>query len=135
MPSGFIVSGVKDALAVALGILESAKQEVVWLVPPSFNSLSRNYDFIELARAFVQQGGASRGIVPISHENVEEVQMSLDNGENVRHSEKIPELFMYIGDGRQSISAINIGIRAGWHNESTREDLSKEMNLKAHLSK
>ncbi len=36
--------------------------------------------------------------------------MSLDNGENVRHSDKIPELFMYIGDGRHGISAINIGI-------------------------
>lgn len=110
MPSGFIVNSVQDALAVASQILESAKEEVVWLVPPSINSLSRNYDFIELARAFVQQGGASRGIVPISHANVEEVQMSLDNGEDVRHSDRVPELFMYIGDGRQSISAINIGI-------------------------
>ncbi len=36
--------------------------------------------------------------------------MSLKNGEDVRHSDEVHELFMYIGDRQQSISAINIGI-------------------------
>ena len=110
MASGVVINSVRDALAVALQILESAQEELVWLIPPSINSLSRNYDFVEKARAFIQQGGASRGIVPISQANVGEVQMSLKNGEDVRHSDEVHELFMYVGDRQQSISAINIGI-------------------------
>ena len=110
MPAGTMVNGVKDVLAVALEILESAQEEVIWLVPASINSLSITHGFLEKTRAFVQRGGVSRGIVPISHANVKEIQMSLAIGEDIRHSDAVHELFMYIGDRRQSISAINVGI-------------------------
>ncbi len=110
MPSGIVINGVKDTFAAALEILESAREEVAWLVPPSVNSLSRRYDFVEKARAFVLAGGASRGVVQITHANMEEVRMSVKNGENVRHSDEVHELFMYIGDRKQSISGINIGV-------------------------
>ncbi|MGZ7112201.1 MAG: hypothetical protein ACXVIU_12975 [Halobacteriota archaeon] len=52
----------------------------------------------------------SRGIVQITPTNVEEVLMSVENGEDVRHSDEAHELFMYVGDRQQSISAINIGV-------------------------
>ena len=110
MPAGTIVNGVKDVLAVALEILESAHEEVIWLVPASIHSLSMTHGFTEKTRAFIQRGGVSRGIVPISHANVKEIQMSAANGENIRHSEAVHELFMFIGDRQQSISAINVGI-------------------------
>ncbi|MGZ4861932.1 MAG: hypothetical protein ACXV2E_04010 [Halobacteriota archaeon] len=110
MPSGIVINGVGDALAAALGILESAQEEVIWLVPQSVNSLSRHYDFVKKARAFVQGGGVSRGIVQITRANIEEVLLSVENGENVRHSDEVHELFMYVGDGRQSISGINVGV-------------------------
>ncbi len=110
MPSGLVINGVKDALAVAEEILESAQEEVVWLIPASINSLSIGYDFVEKIRAFVQRGGVSRGVVPISRANVEEIQLFTDVGEDIRHSDDAQELFMYVGDRRESISSINVGI-------------------------
>ncbi|MGZ7164402.1 MAG: hypothetical protein ACXVIK_09095, partial [Halobacteriota archaeon] len=78
MAFGIVINSIQDVLAVASQILESAKDEVVWLVPPSLFSLSIHYGFTEKTRAFIQQGGTSRGIVPLSHTNVEEVWTSLD---------------------------------------------------------
>ena len=110
MPSGLVINGVRDALAVALQILESAREEVVWLIPPSIHSLSMTYGFVEKTRAFIQRGGVVRGIVPISQANIEEIRTSLEVGEDIRHSNEVHELFMYVGDRQQSVSAINIGI-------------------------
>ncbi len=111
MPSGLVVNGVKDALAAALGILESAKEEVVWLVPPAIHTLSMTHGFFEKTKAFIQQGGVSRGVVSITPANAEEIQMSLDAGDNIRHSDKVHELFMYVGDEHDSVSSINMGIQ------------------------
>ncbi len=110
MASGTVINSVQDVLAVGSAILESAQKEVVWLVPPSVNSLSRHYDFVEKARDFIQRGGVSRGIVQITHANNEEVLMSVENGEDVRHSDEVHEVFMYVSDRQQSISGINIGV-------------------------
>ncbi|MDD1721067.1 MAG: hypothetical protein LUP95_03675 [Euryarchaeota archaeon] len=110
MTSGIVVNGMRDALAVASQILESAREEVIWLIPPSLMLLSTRYGFIEKARAFSQRGGVSRGIVPLWHANSEDVQMSLDFGADVRHSDITYELLMFVGDKQQSISAINIGV-------------------------
>ncbi len=110
MPTGFVINNVKDTLAAALQILESAREEVVWLVPASINSLSMTYGGVEKIRAFVQKGGVSRGIVTISQANVEEIKAFLDAGEDIRHSDEVHELFMFVGDKRESVSSINIGV-------------------------
>ncbi len=110
MASGVIVHNVKDALAAALQILESAHEEIVWLSPASLHSLSMTHGFYEKPRAFVERGGVARGVVPITRENVEEMQMSVQNGEHIRHSDEAHEVFMYVGDKRESVSAINIGV-------------------------
>ena len=85
MPHGFIINGVKDALAAALGILESERKEVAWLVPPSVHSLATTLGFLEAMRAFVKRGGVPRGIVAVSRENVDEIRMSVESGEDIRH--------------------------------------------------
>ncbi|MGZ4894378.1 MAG: hypothetical protein ACXV29_10125 [Halobacteriota archaeon] len=110
MPSGFIIHNVKDTLAAALGILESEQKEVAWLIPPSVHSLATTLGFFEAMRAFVKQGGVSRGIVSVSRKNIDEIRMSVESGEDVRHSDEVHELFMYVGDKRKSVSSINIGI-------------------------
>ncbi len=56
MTSGFIVNGVKNALAAASEILEAEQKEVAWLVPPSVHSLSMTHGLFEQMSAFVQQG-------------------------------------------------------------------------------
>ncbi|MGZ4903739.1 MAG: hypothetical protein ACXVIF_01965 [Halobacteriota archaeon] len=110
MASGTTINSVQDALAVALQILESAQEEVVWLVSPSLLSLCMHYGSVEKTKTFIQNGGVSLGIVPISHANIKDVEICLESGEDVRHSDEVHELFMFVGDKQQSISAINTGV-------------------------
>ncbi|MGZ4929046.1 MAG: hypothetical protein ACXV76_12375, partial [Halobacteriota archaeon] len=100
----------KDALATALGILESEQKEVAWLIPPSVHSLATTLGFFEAMRTFVKQGGVSRGIVSVSRKNINEIRMSVESGEDIRHSDAVHELFMFVGDKQHSISAINVGV-------------------------
>jgi len=110
MVTRLVINSVGDAFAAALLLLESAREEVVWLVPPSIHALSRRYGFVERTRAFVQHGGVLRGILEISRANVKEVQVSLENSEDIRHSDTRYNLYMYVADRRGSVSAINIGV-------------------------
>ncbi|MGZ4943316.1 MAG: hypothetical protein ACXVIG_03250, partial [Halobacteriota archaeon] len=73
--------------------------------------LSMTHGYFEQTKAFIDRGGVARGIVSISSTNIEEIQMSLENGEDIRHSDNIQETFMYVGDKRDSVSSINIGVR------------------------
>ncbi len=110
MPSGFIMHDVTNTLAAALEILESAREEVVWLIPASVNALSMTQGFVEKVQVFIQKGGVSRGIVDMSSTNIREIQAFLDVGEDIRHSDVTCEVFMYVADKRRSISSINIGV-------------------------
>ncbi len=110
MSPGFIVKGVKDALAAASQILESAHEEVVWLVPPSMLPISMSYGFVEKTKSFVQNGGVLRGITTISHANLSGARTRLNIGEDLRHSDQPYEFFLVVGDKQHSISAINIGV-------------------------
>jgi len=110
MVSRRVISSVMDALAVASQILESATEEVVWVAPLSLLSLSERHGLVEQTRAFIRRGGVSRGVVPLSRASVRELQASPAIGADVRHSDEAHELLMFVGDRRQSISAINVGI-------------------------
>ncbi len=110
MPSGLIINGVKDALAAALQILESAHEEVIWLIPSSIHSLSVTHGYFEQTKAFIERGGVARGIVSISLANIEEIQMSLESGEDIRNSDNVQEIFMYVGDKRDSVGSIDIDV-------------------------
>ncbi len=112
MPSGIVINSVQDVVAVASQILEKAQEEVTWLIPPSLIPLLEYYDFVaESITPFLQKGGVSRGITPLSYANVEAIQGSLSRGEDVRHSDEPHELFMFVGDRRYSISAVNVGVK------------------------
>jgi len=111
MPSGTVVNSAEDTVAVILEILESAHHEIEFLSSPFFLSFAGTYDTMKSAKHFIENGGVVRGIVPISRENIEGVRMRLDIGEDLRHSDQIQELFMFVGDRKYSISAINIGIQ------------------------
>ncbi len=110
MPVGEIIKGAEDALAVALQTLESAHEEVVWVIPSVIDSRSITQGFLEKVRLFVQKGGVSRSVTQITPENVKEIQTFLDAGEDVRHNDKVHEVFMCVGDKQKSISLINIGV-------------------------
>ncbi len=110
MPVGKIIHGAEDALAAALEVLESAQEEVIWLICSAIDSRSITQGFLEKVRLFVQKGGVSRSVTQISPANVKEIQTFLDAGEDVRHNDKVHEVFMCVGDKQKSISLINIGV-------------------------
>jgi len=111
MPIGTVITSVKDVLAAALGIVESAQKEVVWVIPASINTLSLTYGGVEKIKAFIQKGGLSRGVVQISPANITEIQLFLDAGEDIRHSDELHGVYMFVGDKQQSISSLNIGVK------------------------
>ncbi len=110
MPAGAVINTVEDIVAVVLGIFDSAKHELVLLAPPSLLSIAGTYHTVERAKQFIENGGVLRAITTISPANVEEAQMRLDIGIDLRHSDQVHELYMFVGNGQHSISGINIGV-------------------------
>ncbi len=110
MPSGTVLNSVENFIAVALKVFETAQHEIVFLVPPSLLSLAGTYDTVGRAKRFIEHGGVVRGIMSISRDNIEEMQVRLDIGEDLRHSDEVHELFMFVGDKRESVSSVNIGV-------------------------
>ena len=111
MPAGKVIRSVKDVIAVILSIFESSKHEIVFITPDSVMNLAGNYQTMQSAERFVQNGGTARGIVPILRDNVERVRKRLDFGEDLRHSDQFHEIFLLVGDKQQSISSINLGVQ------------------------
>jgi hypothetical protein len=111
MPTGTIVTNVKDVVALVLDVFNTTKREIAFLVPPSFLSLAGSLYTFENAERFIKSGGVVRGITTISRANIEEAQMRLGIGEDLRHSEVLSELFLLVGDKQHSISSMNIGVR------------------------
>ncbi|MDD1720903.1 MAG: hypothetical protein LUP95_02850 [Euryarchaeota archaeon] len=112
MPSGTVINSVEDTVAVILKIIETAKHDIVFLLPPSLFSIAGTYNTVQRAKPFIDKGGVLRGITVISRENIEEVRMRLDIGVDMRHSDHVHEVFMVVGDKQSSVSVLNIGAEA-----------------------
>ncbi len=112
MADGKIIKSIIDAIAVALQIIESAENEVVWLIPRPALIYASQYGVNEIAQMLVQKGVHIRGITDISYPYIDVVRERLDIGEDVRHFGKYQGEFMLIGDMRQGLSSINIDVES-----------------------
>ncbi len=110
MPARIVINGVEDFIAMSLQILETAQHEVLFLYPPSLLSIAGTRDTVEHVKRFIERGGVVRGITTVSPANIEETRMRLDVGEDLRHSDAVHELFMFVGDRQHSVSATNVGV-------------------------
>ena len=108
MTSGTIIETVKDAIAVASTIIESAEKEVCWLVPAPLLVLAAHFNLNDKSRVLIQKGGQERVITEISPLYIEAVSAVIDIGVDIRHMERYGGTFMVVGDGRQSISSMDI---------------------------
>jgi hypothetical protein len=124
MAKGTIVESVKDALAVGSNIIESAKNEIVWLLPPSMVIFAAQYGIPKKSKNLIEHGGHVRSIFPISSQYVEFAQSLLDIGENLRHLDHYEGVFFLVGDKKQSISSIHVNV----------EDLSLDDRIVAFWS-
>ncbi len=93
---------------MASTIIESAEKEVCWLVPAPLLVLAAHFNLNDKSRVLIQKGGQERGITEISPLYIEAVSAVIDIGVDIRHMERYGGTFMVVGDGRQSISSMDI---------------------------
>jgi hypothetical protein len=110
MANETIITSVTDVLAICSSIIESANNEVVYLSPPSILALASQLGFAEKTKMLKQKGGRVRGIADFSYPYIKEIQERLDNSTDVRHISQYQGIFMLVGDGRESISSLNVDV-------------------------
>ena len=103
-----IVESVKDAIAVASTIVESAEKEIAWLLPAPMLVMAAQYNV--QSKSLIQKGGKVRGITTISSRYVETVSKLLESGVDVRHTQNYTGSFMVVADKSQSVSAIYLNV-------------------------
>ncbi len=81
MTIGKVVTSTKDVLAISSNIIESAENEVLWLVPPIMLFYASKYDVIEKEKMFLQKGGRLRGITDVTSPYLDVIRERLDIGE------------------------------------------------------
>ncbi|HYC20611.1 MAG TPA: hypothetical protein VEF35_08375 [Candidatus Bathyarchaeia archaeon] len=108
MAKGTIVTNVKDALAVGSNIMESATNEIVWLLPPELLVFSVHFGLPEKSKTLIEKGGRVRGVFHISPPFIELARVLLDIGENLRNVEHYEGVFFLVADKKQSISSMHL---------------------------
>ena len=68
-----IITSVTDALAVCSNIIESAKNEVVYISSPSLLLLASQFALRENIKTLIQKGGRIRGIADFSYQYIGEM--------------------------------------------------------------
>jgi hypothetical protein len=111
MAERIVIESVKDALAVGLSIIESAKNEIVWLLPPEMLVFAAQYGLSDKSKMLIEKGGRMQGITQISDTYGDVVRELVDIGEKVRHVDHYQGAFMLVGDKKESISSINMNIK------------------------
>ena len=108
MAKGTIVESIKDALAVGSSVIESAKNEVVWLLSPNLLIFADQYDITSESKKLIENGGYVRGVFRITSPYVELARSRLAIGEDLRHVDQYDGVFFLVGDKKQSISSIHV---------------------------
>jgi len=108
MAKGTIVESIKDALAVGSSIIESAKNEVVWLLPPNLLVFADQYDITSESKKLIENGGYVKGVFRITSPYVELARSRLAISEDLRHVDQYDGVFFLVGDKKQSISSIHV---------------------------
>jgi len=103
-----ILETVKDAVAVASALVESAKTEVLWILPSAVLGLGAQFGLNEMAKKLIEKGGRVRGIVDHAGSRLDLVPEHLNNGEEVRLLDPYQGTFMLVADSRESISAMTV---------------------------
>lgn len=107
MSDGTIIKSITDVIAVVSQIVESAENEVAWLVPGLFLVYAQQFGIIEQSKMLLQTGVRIRGIVNFSYPYIDRIQKLLDTGLDVYHADYYLGMFMIIADTK-SISSMSI---------------------------
>jgi hypothetical protein len=107
MTDGTIIQSVTDAIAVISQIVESAENEVAWLVPRPSLVYAPQFGIIEKSKILIQSGVCIQGIVDFSYPYIDIIRQLLDAGQDVRHFDKYQGIFMVVAD-KKSISSMSV---------------------------
>jgi hypothetical protein len=110
MAEKIIIESVTDALAVGSSIIESAKNEIVWLLPPEMLIFSDQFGLTNKCQTLIENGGRVRGITKITNVYGKVIQRLVDIGEEIRHVDHYQGAFMLVGDKKESISSIYLDL-------------------------
>ncbi|MGZ4928054.1 MAG: hypothetical protein ACXV5N_09545 [Halobacteriota archaeon] len=61
------VESVTDSLAVGSNIIESAKSEIMWLLPPEMLIFASQFGLTDKCKALIENGGRVRGITRVTN--------------------------------------------------------------------
>jgi len=101
-----ILETVKDVIAAGSTVVESAQNEIMWLLPPQMLVFASQFGLTDKSKELIKKGGRVRGITQISGTYVRVVGELLDIGEDVRHVDQYRGEFMLVVDQRESISSV-----------------------------
>jgi hypothetical protein len=101
-----ILENVKDIIAASLTVVESAKNEIIWLLPPQMLAFAGQFGLPNKSKVLIEKGGRVRGITQISETDLRVVRELLDIGEDVRHVDEYRGEFMVVVDKTECISSI-----------------------------
>jgi hypothetical protein len=101
-----ILESVKDIIAASLTVVESAKNEIIWLLPPQMLAFAGQFGLTNKSKVLIEKGGRVRGITQISETDLRVVRELLDIGEDVRHVDEYQGEFMVVVDNTECISSI-----------------------------
>jgi len=101
-----VLENVRDVIAAGSMVIDSARSEILWLLPPQMLTYGRQFGLTEKSKVFVEKGGRVRGITQIFKVDVPVVRVLLDIGEDVRHVDEYRGEFMLVADKEISVSSI-----------------------------
>ena len=110
MPKGTIIASVRDTLAVGSNIIESAKNEVVWLLPPTMVGFAAQFEIPNKSKMQIANGVRIKSMFRISAPYVTLARSLLDIGEDLRHIDQYEGVFFLVGDRKFSVSSMHIDI-------------------------
>ena len=110
------IKNVRDTLAAGANIIESAQNEVAWILPPNYLAYSFKFSIPQKSKMLIEKGGRVRGITkisgvwidPVRRVRIDHVRKLLDSGEELRHIDQFPGVFMLVADNEESISSMNM---------------------------
>jgi hypothetical protein len=101
-----ILENVKDVIAAGSTLVESAQNEIIYLLPPQMLAFAGQFSLTNKSKALIEKGGHVKGVTQISETDVAVVRELLDIGEDVRHVNQYRGEFMLVVDRKESISSI-----------------------------
>jgi sugar-specific transcriptional regulator TrmB len=105
-----IIKSVKELVADTIGLVASAKEGFLYVVPANTLVITSLFGINAEAKKFIEGTTPVRGISDISYSDIVPAQEVLEVGEDLRHFDSYGGVFFAVVDRKHCVSAINVDI-------------------------